>query len=549
MAKMFPPTIPEYILKDPKRSAEILVFEELEQQLDDSFRVFYSSPWLGTTSDGREIDGEADFVIANSKMGILVVEVKGGRVAVDENNEWTSTDRHNICQKIKNPVEQARNSKYELLKKLKEHPSFPGNFINIVHAVILPHVAEPKFSLRPDMPLKIFAFEHDIERMDEWVEERLLIEGKQASPELLGDKSLDALDDMLAKPISMRVRLNSNIREDMKDILLKTEEQVFILRELEENRRMAISGAAGTGKTVLAMEKAHLLSDGGLRVLLLCFNRPLGSYLSRQLADLPGVTATHFHSFARQIAIAAGCDPQTLDYEKAAKDLVENFVKADIDEYDAILIDEGQDFKDDWLTSLEVCVKGSNEGVLYIFYDDNQNVMSQGAEYIRNMPVAKHSLRRNFRNTQLIFEMSKPYYRGPFLRCIGPRGSDIRRLLLPRQGNLRLSLLERLGSLIKTEGVRLADIAILLPNQTLIKDITKGKSDVFGSYPYTNAESQGEDKVIIDTIRRFKGLERPVVMMVLDASTLEEKELIYTGLTRAQAHLELLGSKAVLDSL
>ena len=118
MAMMYPSLLPEYILKNPLRSAEICVYNELAKQLDDHFYVFYSSPWIGTTPDGDEIDGEADFTIAHAQKGMLVIEVKGGKVEREEDTgQWKSTDRYGVVHNIKNPVAQARTGKHEFIKK------------------------------------------------------------------------------------------------------------------------------------------------------------------------------------------------------------------------------------------------------------------------------------------------------------------------------------------------------------------------------------------------------------------------------------------------
>src|SRR5690606_25622564 len=120
--------------------------------------VFYSSPWLGTTADGREIDGEADFVVAHPDFGMLVIEVKGGAVSRDgSTGQWRTRDAYGITHRIKNPVDQARQSKYQLLHKLKESGVWRPRFINARHGVILPDSERPAWDLGADMPRSIFA--------------------------------------------------------------------------------------------------------------------------------------------------------------------------------------------------------------------------------------------------------------------------------------------------------------------------------------------------------------------------------------------------------
>ncbi|MCL1062611.1 NERD domain-containing protein [Shewanella benthica] len=547
MAKMFPKKLPLEVLSEPKRSSEVQVYNALREQLDDDYHVFYSSPWLGTNSDGSEIDGEADFLVAHSEKGILSIEVKGGIVEIDSDDNWTSTDRYKIKRHIKNPVNQARSSKHQLLKKLKESSLWSTRYICVRHGVILPHSARPSRDLRPDMPLNLFAFDTDMVRLKNWVDERfqsLDNGGRVEKP--LGIDGLYALEDMLARVIKLRVRLGTNVNQDLKEIALKTNDQIFILREMEANNRMAIAGAAGTGKTILAIEKAVQLNDQGKRVLLLCFNRPLGGELRRTFKDYPSVTATHYHQFCRDVASGVkrfGSSSELVD------NFIDNFTEAGLEEFDAVIIDEGQDFKDDWLMALEVVIKDSSNGVLYIFYDDNQNVMTSNASYIKALPLAKHTLTRNFRNTESIFKMAKQYYRGDFVRPIGPRGTKPILHSINNEAELKVKLAERVGSLTKAEGLNYGDIAILFPCEKSMKCMSDGAKLRVGRHSASDAENRSSDHVVIDTIRRFKGLESSVVLMVVNSETSNRDELLYTGITRGQAILEIFGPSHVLHQL
>ena len=96
MAIMYPSKLPDDVLRDPKRAAECRVYDELRKQLDADYHVFYSSPWLGTRPDGSEVEGEADFIVAHQKIGMLVIEVKGGRINIDSDGQWRSKNREEI---------------------------------------------------------------------------------------------------------------------------------------------------------------------------------------------------------------------------------------------------------------------------------------------------------------------------------------------------------------------------------------------------------------------------------------------------------------------
>ncbi len=70
MALMWPRELPNHVKADPRRDAERRVYEKLSKYLNDQWHVYYSRPWWGINSRGGEIDGEADFIIANEEKGI-----------------------------------------------------------------------------------------------------------------------------------------------------------------------------------------------------------------------------------------------------------------------------------------------------------------------------------------------------------------------------------------------------------------------------------------------------------------------------------------------
>lgn len=94
MAHMYPDELPNFIRRDLKRSAEVAFYDALRLQLGAGWVVFYSVAWLGLTHDGNgPRDGETDFIIAHPNHGVLLLEVKGGRIAYDgDRGTWTTRD-------------------------------------------------------------------------------------------------------------------------------------------------------------------------------------------------------------------------------------------------------------------------------------------------------------------------------------------------------------------------------------------------------------------------------------------------------------------------
>lgn len=66
--------------------------------------------------------------------------------------------------------------------------------------------------------------------------------------------------------------------------------------------------------------------------------------------------------------------------------------------------------------------------------------------------------------------------------------------------------------------------------------------------PFVSAGVGSEGRLIFDTVRRFKGLERPVVLLT-DVEDLTDAELIYVALSRASVLLMVFGTPASLDRI
>ena len=117
VAIMHPNVIPPETRKNPIRSAECKVFDELKM-----FSLMNIMSSIQVRGSARlhleEVDGEVDFTIAHPEKGLLAIEVKGGRIEIEHGTkDWYSTDRNQIKFKIKNPVQQARSGKHQLLKR------------------------------------------------------------------------------------------------------------------------------------------------------------------------------------------------------------------------------------------------------------------------------------------------------------------------------------------------------------------------------------------------------------------------------------------------
>ncbi len=104
-----------------------------------------------------------------------------------------------------------------------------------------------------------------------------------------------------------------------------------------------------------------------------------------------------------------------------------------------------------------------------------------------------------------------------------------------------------LHRLVKEEKVHPEDVAVLTGRSR--DKSALGKADVIGAFSTCCGEAPERGKVVFDSIRRFKGLERPVVVLVELEDVLDSPETLYVGITRANAHLVIVGDQRVKAQL
>src|SRR3546814_1034039 len=117
----------------------------------------------------RISDWSSDVCSSDLSRGLLVVEIKGGRIALDyAQREWTSTDRHGVAHPIKNPFEQARRGKYGILEKLSESPRWRKLGIGrlaLGYAAYFPDVGDGGRLSGPAAPARINAHRSEVHNL------------------------------------------------------------------------------------------------------------------------------------------------------------------------------------------------------------------------------------------------------------------------------------------------------------------------------------------------------------------------------------------------
>jgi hypothetical protein len=213
------------------------------------------------------------------------------------------------------------------------------------------------------------------------------------------------------EPASFSASIKEQLAATNKKITELTTEQYQVINMLRYQRRMAIAGCAGSGKTLIAAEKAIRLDQAGLRTMLLCHSRYLATYM-QGLVKGSGIYVVDFTTWIQRILgnTSAAIDTWTHYEEPTAKELEGAFDKLAVnnERYDAIIIDEGQDFRDDWWLIVESALASAEYGTLIVFHDDNQALLPYRSAYpIQQAPIV---LSKNCRNAGAIFEIVRRFH-------------------------------------------------------------------------------------------------------------------------------------------
>jgi len=542
MAKIFPERPPATIQDDPLRSSELKVFSALKS-LPKSYLVFYSTHWQRHDQNYGVYEGEADFIIAHPDKGIIVLEVKGGGIQYDsERDQWVSQDREENKHEIKDPVEQARRNHYKLLDEMASLPGWPDYRVNIWHAVCFPDIwiREGQY-LRADLPREQVIDKEDLNNITESV--NCMFEyafGRNMKDNSPGQEGIRIVEGFLANSFKFHTPLGVELEREDEKLIELTEQQFRVLSLLGNRKRAAIAGCAGSGKTMLAVRKAQQFSDLDLNVLFVCFNKDLAKYLESRLLD---TTVTNFHSLCQLAAQQIGYRfNYSQEKEKLFTETYPQILFDASDEigrvYDAIIVDEGQDFLETYWIALESLLK--RDGYLYIFYDDNQNIFHGSEDFGGLITEEPFSLTENCRNTKRIHNTVKLFHNNPeALLSFAPEGRDPEVIYCPDEGSTRRTLRQILYRLIEEEHIANHDLIILTP-RSLEKSFLTGAE--LGNFLLTTHLPTNPSQVQVTSIHRFKGLEKRVVILaeIGEHMTHNQDMLLYVGCSRARTHLIIL---------
>lgn len=518
---------------DP-RSHEGVMFEELNQ-LPSEYYVFHSFE-IVTLKRNTIMESETDFVIFHPKKGIISLEAKAGQVKY-ENGFW----QYGSGKKMKHdgPYIQAKRNKWKLNDYMVDHGlEYECNNCKKLHAVWFPDVPRDNF-VGKDLPgegdINITLTSDSFGHIQECIDKIYEFDGQDRCVTNLSDKSVKKILNRVLAPSFNLISLQQVERERNKCVFKKMlREQVALLNYLDEQNNAIINGLAGTGKTVMAVEKARRHSEKKEKVLFLCYNAYLNEYL-RVSYPYPYVS---YYTIAGLSQKFCG----EVDYRQLQEKLTQMFLEETFP-YQHVIIDEGQDFGKDEIDEVEIIellkenvIENENKnGTFYLFYDKNQMVQSRRIpKYIKDADC-KLTLYRNCRNTENIALTS--------LRFLG---SDKAPKLYP---DAVLGDLPQIAfSETKEQTIKILNIIIDkyieegYNSITILTCKTEEKSIIAGCCKEARYNYK-RGYVKFTTCRKFKGLESDVIIVLdidKDTFTEEGEQLLYVGTSRARFKLSCI---------
>lgn len=539
MARMVPGNGPR---KGQTLSIQRRLYDTFSTELESNFLVVDRPTWIDRDpATSLPADGRADWLIAHPDRGIILLDVVHGGLSYDPH---VDTWRGGVGSvRIDDPFLRLQRDGERLGDALSADPGALPVRPVIGHAVIVPDMRVPRDGFAGHAPadrvIDSVGLGSIAERIDGVFSHFEARDGGSgnASPRWWWR----VLERRFATPAAVRDRLGARLRRDRENMLALSDEQVGVLDMLARVRRLTVYGPAGTGKTVLAIAKAHMLAEQGMRVLLTCYNKALGRHLQAVCADEPRISAIHFHELCYDLLELKqrGIHPPSAGRQRHlfySEELPARVIAAADrlpQRYDALVVDEGQDFSPSYWRALNALCVDSETAIRYIFYDDRQRIFGLDGGHVHTVPGADEAvvLRTNWRNTRAIHgHLAKVE---PTLRdtpCASPAGVPVR--VQPLVPDRRQALTGLLWRLVADEGVPASDI-VILSGRSPQKSATMELRQPIAGLRLTLSPTPGS--VLVSSIHAYKGLESPVVILTeLDHWPPERaRRLYYVGASRA----------------
>jgi hypothetical protein len=553
-----------------------------------------------------------DLIVILPEVGVMIIEVKGWRLAelTSANSDSVNVNQRGVETQVKHPRRQAREYMYRLMDECRKHPQTgrlmqqSGTYANryafpFGHIAVLSNINRSQIEREAPELSHIFPPATTITRdeLAEWETldaEKLIAKLKSCfDPWWPFPRMTPEQVDIFRSVIHPEVV----IRQSETDLAVLDLRQERNARAIGEGHRI-VYGVAGSGKTVLLVARAKLLAEEeSKRILLLCYNKLLAAHLTMTLLGHKNVKVMTFHGWG----VRNGIDFRPNEEDGAfGERLLQHFQRngRDRGRFDAVLIDEAQDWPRSWFQCAKLALREPETGDLLIVGDGSQSLYRKrnfswtdaGIHAAGRAINKRFDLDRNYRNTAQILRAARPFSMRPKGDVTAAAGgvltlpidpdTAIRHgpepLIIPltdasSECHYAAALIETwLRGGIEIDGrrqrIKPGDIAILYPCkrpdatiETLCDRLNSFTSAVVLSGDQANDKLRDESVQIL-TMHSARGLQFRIVML-LWADHLRprfrnqddgiDRGLLYVAMTRAEDMLVILhsGKSACIDEL
>ena len=527
--------IPSFPYGFKPESHEDEMFSSL-QKLPNKYYVFYSF-LIGDIINGTWKEKEIDFLIYHQDLGIMIIEAKAGQVWCDK-GIW----RYSSGIEMKDPFKQADTSRWNIYNKLRNMQLHEKNPIvrrcKIHFAVWFPSISKKSLNnivLPAGANKRIILTAEDIQdpapKLEEIFGYRII--NDSVSTELSNQDHKFLMENFLCPEFNILPQKSFEFNYQRKRFDAMISDQYNILNYLEFQRSAVINGAAGTGKTMIAVEKARRHSEAGEKVLFLCFNNKLKEHLEYAY-PYKYVNYYTIDGFACKM-----CLTETANFEMLCDILIDYTQRPDSFPYNHIIIDEGQDFGQERMNAsflfmtMEEIISKKDNGSFYVFYDKNQLIQSKDIPEYITLADCRLTLYKNCRNTKRIADTSfRPLRLKKTAKVLEGTINGETPIIAFCSPDKVQSILDKVIYNSIYEGMNnIQIITCSTVEKSILHNRVKGDT-------YTN----NSHRIPFTTVRKFKGLEAEHIIMVdvEKSSFIDESLLFYVGASRAKLKLSII---------
>ncbi|WP_020573056.1 nuclease-related domain-containing DEAD/DEAH box helicase [Salinispora arenicola] len=466
---------------------------------------------------------EIDFLLLGER-GLLVLEVKGGGVSCRDGT-WHTVTREGVPRRLKeSPFTQAEQARLQLEQQLKRGFGYETVGRTVFgHGVVFPDIDFDEMSIEwaPEMvidrqALMIAGLGDCLEQLSQFWEKKPGGRGplSKAQVEAYRDRIRPTFDRVL----SIR-QLSGLVEASLHEL---TERQYRFLDASSANRRLILSGGAGTGKTMLAAELARRAKAAGDRVVLTCRSAVLAAFLRSQ-TGLDAADVVPFDKLVEQAPSGA----------------------------DLLIVDEAQDVINEAdLTLIDRALAGGLAGGRWVLFLDANNQRGLVGRYddaamkrlIEEFHAAQLGLSDNCRNTTQIVKATRERTNADLGTTEAGQGEPVRFVT-----GSRTTVVNAVA-----ETLEMLDTEVPLNEVVLLSPFDLAQS-LFGALPdewrhridrldLLQLRRPGPGRIGFAQVADFKGLESRHVLLEEPASIDPEtaRRLLYVGMTRARTSLWVL---------